>query len=117
MNIGLILSLISGAIVIVLASLKIKKLQSVNPNSVNTFEIWTFGLLALLFGFLGHVIGITNSFNAIELSGEITPSTVSSGIEQAMWNTITGLIILIISIILWAIVYGIKKSKINSWKE
>jgi biopolymer transport protein ExbB len=117
MNIGLILSVISGSLVIVFTSLKIKKIQSVDPNTVNLFEIWTFGLLALLFGFMGQVIGMANMFDAIELSGEITPTAVADGIKQAMWNTVTGLLISIISVILWGIVNGIKKSKINSWKE
>jgi len=116
MNIGLILSVISGSLVIVFTSLKIKKIQSVDPNTVNLFEIWTFGLLALLFGFMGQVIGMANMFDAFEASGEITPSAVSEGIEQTMWNTGTGILILIISIVLWGIVNRMKKSKINSWK-
>lgn len=117
MNIGLTLSVISGVIVIVFVFLKIKRLQSVNPNSVNTFEIWLFGLLAFLFGFWGHVIGMANMFDSFEASSAITPLAVSSGMKQAMWNTGIGISIFIVSIILWGFVYGIKKSKINSLKN
>lgn len=117
MNTGLILSVICGAIVIVFTFQKHKKLQTVNPNRVKISEIWLFGLLAFLFGFMGQVLGMIEMFDTIEASGDIAPSLVSSGIKHTMWNTGTGLLILIISVILWSIVNAEKKSKIDSWKE
>lgn len=114
MNIWLILSLISGTLVIAFTFLKFKKLESSNPKTVNTSEIWVFGLLALLVSFGGLVTGTKNMFDSIEASGEITPSVVSNELKNTiMWNTGTGVIIFTISIILWVIIYRTKKSKIS----
>ena len=117
MNIWIILPLISGIFVIVFTFQKFKRLKSSNPKTVNTFEIWLFGLLALLLSFVGQVIGMTNMFDSVEASGEITPSVVSNELKNTiMWNTGTGFIIFIISIILWVIIYRTKKSKIGHLK-
>jgi biopolymer transport protein ExbB len=51
--------------------------------------------VAPLLGFLGTVIGMILAFQAIELAGEVEPTTVANGIKVALYTTAAGLTIAI----------------------
>lgn len=51
--------------------------------------------VAPLLGFLGTVLGMIQAFQAIELAGEVDPTTVAGGIKVALYTTAAGLTIAI----------------------
>ena len=105
-----ILSLIFGITAIVFFILKFKKLKTPEIHHFRAFEIWIAGLLALIAGFVGQILGMRNMFDAIEESGTITPEVVSNAFLKTLASNLgIGLLIFVISIILWTIVY--RKSK------
>jgi biopolymer transport protein ExbB len=55
----------------------------------------TVSTVAPLLGFLGTVIGMIQAFQAIELAGEVEPTTVAQGIKVALITTAAGLVIAI----------------------
>jgi biopolymer transport protein ExbB len=58
--------------------------------------IGLFIALAPMLGFMGTVIGMIGAFDAIEISGDISPSLVAGGIKVALITTVFGLIVAII---------------------
>lgn len=61
----------------------------------------SIGLLALVTGILGQLIGFYMAFSTIEKVGDISPAIVFGGIKVSMVTTIYGIIIYLISVILW----------------
>jgi biopolymer transport protein ExbB len=59
--------------------------------------VWlaTLTNVAPLLGFLGTVVGMIIAFEAIELAGEVDPTTVAGGIKVALLTTAAGLAIAI----------------------
>ena len=49
-----------------------------------------------MLGFMGTVIGMIQSFDAIEAAGDISPTIVAGGIKVALLTTVFGLIVAII---------------------
>jgi len=52
-------------------------------------------------GFLGTVVGLVQSFDAIERAGDISPTIVAGGMKVALLTTVFGLIVAIILQILY----------------
>lgn len=67
----------------------------------------TIGLFTMIVGIIGQMVGLTAMFSAIEdaiKSGEkIIPSLVFGGIKVTMICTIYGIMIYLISLVLWLI--------------
>ncbi len=65
----------------------------------------SMGMLALVTGVLGQMVGLTSMFMAIEHAiqrgEEIVPSLVFGGIKATMIVTIYGLLIYLVSLLLW----------------
>ena len=61
-----------------------------------TSWISLFISLAPMLGFLGTVLGMIESFDAIEEAGGIKPTVVAGGIKTALITTVAGLIVAII---------------------
>ncbi|MBS2098160.1 MotA/TolQ/ExbB proton channel family protein [Carboxylicivirga linearis] len=61
----------------------------------------SIGLYALITGILGQLIGFYDAFSAIEKMGSVSPAMVFAGIKVSMITTLYGMIIYIISLILW----------------
>lgn len=55
-----------------------------------------FIALAPMLGFMGTVIGMIETFNAIAIAGSISPAVVASGIKVALLTTLFGLIVAVI---------------------
>ena len=63
--------------------------------------ITLFIALAPSLGFLGTVVGLVQSFDAIERAGDISPTIVAGGMKVALLTTVFGLIVAIILQILY----------------
>lgn len=63
--------------------------------------IKSVGLFALVFGIFGQLIGLYGAFSAIEAAGYITPSLLYEGLRMASLPTIYGIIIFLLSYLLW----------------
>ena len=61
----------------------------------------SIGLFALITGILGQLVGFRAMFFAIEKAGDINPALVYAGINVTMIVTIYGIVIYLISILLW----------------
>lgn len=71
------------------------------PTSKNHDAIKSIGLLALVVGVLGQMIGLFSAFQAIEQMGSVSPAMLAGGLKVSSITTIYGLIIYVISLILW----------------
>lgn len=61
----------------------------------------SIGLFALIVGVLGQLIGFYSAFSAIEQMGQVSPVMVYGGIKVSMITTLYGMLIYLISIMLW----------------
>ncbi|BAX80145.1 MotA/TolQ/ExbB proton channel family protein [Labilibaculum antarcticum] len=61
----------------------------------------SIGLFALIIGILGQLLGLFNAFSVIEQAGNISPSVIYGGIKVSMIPTFYGIIIYLLSILLW----------------
>ncbi len=67
--------------------------------------IKTTGIFALVAGILGQLIGLYSAFTYIEAAREISPVILAGGLRISMITTIYGMIIFLISYLLWAALY------------
>lgn len=63
----------------------------------------SIGLFALVMGIFGQLIGLYQALSAIERAGDISPSLVFSGLKISMITPIYGVIIFLISLVMWFI--------------
>ena len=63
--------------------------------------IKSFGLLAVVTGVLGQLIGLFDALKFIEEAGQIAPGMLAAGLRVSMIVTLYGLIIYVISLIIW----------------
>lgn len=61
----------------------------------------SIGLFTMITGILGQLIGLMDAFGAIEEMGDISPAIMAGGLKISMITTLTGIIIYLISIIIW----------------
>ena len=59
------------------------------------------GLFTMITGILGQLIGLFMAFTAIEEANDISPALLAGGLKVSMISTLTGIIIYLISIIIW----------------
>ncbi len=64
-------------------------------------HIKTIGTFALVFGITGQLIGLYQAFSAIEQMGGVSPSLLMGGLKVSMITTLYGIIIFLISLILY----------------
>lgn len=85
---------------------------SVQMGQLEKGLVWIslFIALAPMLGFLGTVVGMVQSFDAIEKAGDISATIVAGGIKVALLTTIGGLVVAIIL----QLFYNYLVSKIDS---
>ncbi len=66
-------------------------------------HIKAIGLFALITGILGQLIGLYEAFAAIERAMDISPSIMAGGLKISMITTLYGILIYLISILIWII--------------
>ncbi len=59
------------------------------------------GIFCLAFGILGQCIGLYSAFLAIEEWGSVRPEVLYAGIRVSSITTITGIVIFLVSYLLW----------------
>lgn len=63
----------------------------------------SIGLFALIVGFLGQMMGLIAMFDAVAMAGDINPMLVFNGIKVTMICPVYGILIYLITILLWFI--------------
>ena len=63
----------------------------------------SIGLFAMITGILGQLIGMYEAFSVIEAKGSIAPALVYAGLKVSMIPTLYGILIYLLSIMLWFI--------------
>ncbi|WP_167618304.1 MotA/TolQ/ExbB proton channel family protein [Maribellus sediminis] len=74
-------------------------------------HIKTIGTLAMVLGILGQLIGLMSAFDVIERVGDISPSLVAGGLKVSTIPTVYGILVFIISLIIWIILDYIVSKK------
>lgn len=107
-----LLPFVCGMVIIVTGYIKLWKLRKTNhPETIGIFGIWLMGIIGLLLGIFGQVLSIVEAFDAIADAGTISASIVADGIKSSYKSTLVGLAVLIISLIVWGILKGVKQNK------
>lgn len=75
--------------------------------------IRAIGLFAFVAGILGQSIGIYHALTAIEKAADISPAIMAGGLKVSMVTTIYGMLIFLVSYILWIILDYLASRKIN----
>ena len=65
--------------------------------------IKSIGLFSIITGILGQLIGLYMAFSAIEKAADISPAMVYGGLKVSMITTLYGIIIYLISIMIWLV--------------
>lgn len=80
-------------------------IRSVTNKSEQAHElIKSMGTFALVTGIFGQLIGLFSAFQAIEQMGSVSPSILSAGLKVSMISTLYGMLIFLISYILWLVI-------------
>lgn len=66
-----------------------------NSKAINLVK--HLSLFALVWGFLGQLIGLIAAFDAIEIAGNIPPNILAAGLKVALLSPAFGMIIFIIA--------------------
>ncbi len=57
----------------------------------------SISLFALVWGFLGQMIGLITAFDAIEAAGDISPSMLAGGLKIAILSPLFGMVVFLIA--------------------
>ena len=63
--------------------------------------IKAIGLFIFITGILGQLVGLVEAFKAIEQAMDISPPIMAGGLKVSMITTIYGMLIYLISILIW----------------
>ena len=66
-------------------------------------HIKTLGSFAAVFGILGQLIGLYQAFAILEEKGNISQSLIAGGLKVSMIPTLYGVIIFLLSLLIWFI--------------
>jgi len=53
-------------------------------------------LFALVWGFLGQMIGLIGAFDAIEAAGDISPAVLAAGLKIALLSPVFGMVVFLV---------------------
>lgn len=89
----------------------VQEKQSGQSPVKNFNNIKSLGLFALVLGMLGQFIGLFSAFEIIGGGMEISPQMMAQGVKVSMITTIYGMIIFLVSYLLWFLLKFISKEK------
>jgi len=72
------------------------------------------GLFTMITGILGQLIGLLEAFKAIERVGDISPAMLAGGLKVSMITTLFGILIYLVSILIWFLLDLLYQKKLNS---
>ncbi len=98
-----IISLIGVAMLAVAAynGLQVLKSQTTDATYRKIRYVREIGLFALVVGMLGTLIGLYSAFVYIEQEGGVSSGMMAGGLKVAMITTLYGMVIFIISYLIW----------------
>lgn len=73
----------------------------------------SIGLFALVTGFLGQLIGLSMAMSVVAQAGGISPSVLAGGIGVSMICPIYGILIYLLSLLLWFIASNVLERKLK----
>jgi biopolymer transport protein ExbB/TolQ len=73
----------------------------------------SIGLFTMIVGILGQLIGLFSAFTAIEAANDISPGIMAGGLKISLITTLTGIVIYLISIIIWFLLDLFYQKKLN----
>lgn len=93
-------------IVITMAVYRMIQISKGGADDLVTFRhllvrIKSVGLFALVFGIFAQLLGLYQVFSHIEQGGEVVPAILAGGLKVAMIPTVYGVIIFLISYLIW----------------
>ena len=74
----------------------------------------SIGLFTMIIGILGQLIGLFSAFTAIEAANDISPGIMAGGLKISLITTLTGIVIYLISIIIWFLLDLFYQKKLES---
>ena len=93
-----IIAAVSAYYAVIIASGRAKE----RANFVHQLKyVKSIGLFTLIVGILGQMIGLFMAFTAIEAAQDISPAILAGGLKVSMITTLTGMVIYLISILIW----------------
>jgi len=78
-----------------------KKEVNLAQTKAKLKHIKTFGTFALVTGIFGQLIGLYQAFSILEEVGNISQSLIAGGLKVSLISTIYGIVIFLISLLLW----------------
>ena len=78
-------------------TLIIKALLKGDENGKALKLIKSVSLFALVWGFLGQMIGLISAFDSIESLGNMSPGVLAGGIKIALLNPVFGMVVFLIA--------------------
>ncbi len=95
-----LISMFAWAVYHILPVLSNKKVE-ISTKRKKLKHIKTIGTFGLVTGILGQLIGLYAAFEAIERLGNVAPGMLAGGLKVSMITTIYGVLIFLISLLLW----------------
>jgi biopolymer transport protein ExbB/TolQ len=78
-------------------ALFIQGLIKIEKQEQNKELLSSIGLFALVFGFLGQIIGLIGAFDTIESIGNVSPNIISSGLKISFLTTGFGSLVFLVA--------------------
>ncbi len=85
--------------------------KSSQPNQATSSKAYhhgnlskSIGLLALVVGILSQLLGLFNAFDAIANVAGVDPSIMAAGFKVSMISTLYGLMVYLISLLVWILI-------------
>lgn len=75
----------------------IKGLMKGDPNSKLQMLVNSISLFALVWGFLGHLIGMIDGMDAISMGKDVTTGVLASGIKISLLSPAFGIVVFLIA--------------------
>ena len=96
---------ICGLLVLIIFISKIVSILSSNDTSNKYLNaIWLLGLLAFLFRVFGQLMYLSDMFYAISIAEVPDTSAIADGVSKAMLYPLSGLMVLIMSLVFWGMI-------------
>lgn len=96
---------ICGLLVLIIFISKIVSILSSNDASNKYLNaIWLLGLLAFLFRVFGQLMYLSEMFYAISIAEVPDTSAIADGVSKAMLYPLSGLMVLIMSLVFWGMI-------------
>ena len=83
--------------------------QSANETSIGLVK--HLSLFALVWGFLGQLIGLIGAFDSIQMIGDVSPKLLAAGLKVALLSPTFGMVIFLIARLGLIVLAAVKKSK------